>query len=225
MRNTEHYELVAFYREIPAEAAAAVQVAEAYRLQLRYEKVPETPAVVRTLLHENTVLCFWPRPAWPFRRLLKYVYALDRPVWIAAGEKEGEAARHLKVPVGYLPENKEKAMWINFFCRARSACRVELVVPQEKDRGIADQVADNLEFVERVFEKAGTAYTRTYTGTGFEKSVAAVFQQTGDAVVVLMRPFRLFSFQLPLIFRLFRKYGGTSALVIPRDENLYVPCH
>lgn len=220
------YEIIVFYREDPAELVSVAEgFAAFYRLRLRYEQIPDLPVAITAFFNENTIMCIFQRQGCAFRRLMKYVYALKRPALIVCGEKSGVAFRSLKVPVGYLPENKEKVMWVNFFRHYNPECQVELVVPHEKDEGIARQVANNVGFFRQVFQKSGVSYNKTSTETGFENTLRQIFQQTDDATVLLMRPFRLFSFQIPLALQLFRKYGRTPALIIPRDDALYIPCH
>lgn len=220
------YEMIAFYWEDPSEVLTLAQsFADLYHLLLRPEKIPDIPVTISTLFRENTVMCFFQGETRPFRKLMRWVYAVKKPVLIAYGEQLEAAFHALKVPVGYLPENKEKVMWVNFFRHYHPECQVELLIPREKDEGIAEQVANNVGFMGQVFQQAGVSCRKTFTEAGFEKSLRQIFQQTDDAIVVLMRPFRLFSFQLPLTLRLFRKYGHTPVLIIPRDDALYIPCH
>ena len=58
-----------------------------------------------------------------------------------------------------------------------------------------------------------------------KKPEKELFMESNGGVVLIMRPFRIFSFYFPYVLRLFRKYARTPVLIIPRDDSLYVPCH
>lgn len=220
------YGIVAFYHEEEAEIAThAAAISAFYHLQLRYEKLPELPAAVSAFIEEDTVLCIFERSVFPFRKLLTYVYALNKPVIIVHKNDRPEVFHRLKVPVGYLQENKEKVVWANFFQHNNAGSRIELVVPKERDEGIATMVRNNLEFIENIFRKSGAIYGKTFVDGSFEKNLKKIFQQSDDCIVLLMRPFRLFSFFIPYNIRMFRKYAHTPTMIIPRDDSLYIPCH
>lgn len=221
-----NYEIVAFYRENEREVAEhAGAVSRMYHLQLRYEKVPRIAKAVSALLGQNTVLCIFTREAFGFRQLMKYVYALNKPVIITGAGYSSVVYNRLKVPVGYLQENKEKVVWANFFQRNNPSCEIELVIPKEKDEGIATMVRNNLKFIENIFGKSSARYIETFAEGSFEKNLKRIFNENSDSVVLIMRPFRVFSFYLPYNIRLFRKYAHSPVLVIPRSDSLYVPCH
>lgn len=220
------YGIVAFYKESEAEVAAhAVALSEFYNLHLRYEKVPQLPKTISVLLEQNTVLCILDREVFGFYKLMEYVYALNKPVIVVHRKDSPEAYHNLKVPVGYLQENKEKVVWANFFQRHNPSSQVELVVPQEKDEDIASMVQNNVAFIENIFQNSSARYSKTFVEGSFEKNLKMVFQQSDNCVIFLMRPFRVFGFYLPYNIRLFRKYAHTPTLIIPRDDALYIPCH
>lgn len=220
------YEIVAFYRENESEVAAhAVAISEMYHLALRYEKAPEIEASINTLLNQNTVLCIMDRAVFKFRKLMKYVYAINKPIIIVHPKDSAEVYNKLKIPVGYLQENKEKVVWANFFQHYNENSSLELIVPKEKDEDIAFMVKNNVEFIENIFNKSGARYTKTLVEGSFEKNLKKVFVDSDDCIILILRPFRVFSFYIPYNIRLFRKYAHTPTLIIPRDDSLYIPCH
>jgi len=220
------YGVVAFYRENRSEIVAVAEiVCKIYRLQLSVEKLPETTDMLPALLPEETVLCILNAEGWHTLKLLKYIYALPRPVLLVRPDQAPETYCRLKVPVGYLPENKEKVMWVNFFQHNHPESETELIVPREKDEGIAAQVRTNVGFIERIFRQSGARYVETSRPGSFEKNLEEVFRESNDCIVFIMRPFRIFSCYVPRTLRLFRKYAHTATLIIPRDDSLYIPCH
>lgn len=221
-----NYEIVAFYKDSESEVAVhATAISSMYNLTLRYEKTPEIPASISTLLNQNTVLCMFDRAVFRFGKLMKYVYKIDKPIIIVHPNDSPKVYNNLKVPVGYLQENKEKVVWANFFQHYNASSRIELVVPKEKDEDIAFMVKNNVDFIENIFEKSGARYTKVYVDGSFEKNLKKIFIESDDCIIFIMRPFRIFSFFIPFNVRLFRKYAHTPTLIIPRDDSLYVPCH
>lgn len=220
------YGIVAFYRENETEVSKhAEAISQMYHLQLRYEKVPGLPESIAALLGANTVLCILDRTAFKFRRLMKYVYALNKPVIVVHPNDSAEVYNRLKVPVGYLQENKEKVVWANFFQHNNPDSKIDLVIPKEKDEDIAFMVKNNVVFIEQVLQKSKASYTKSFEEGSFEKNLKELFRQSDDCVLFIMRPFRVFSFYLPFNIRLFRKYAHTPTMIIPRDDALYIPCH
>lgn len=220
------YGIIAFYKESESEISVhAEAISKMYHLQLRYEKVPALPESISALLGQNTVLCILERTVFGFRKLLKYIYALSKPVIVVHRNDSPQVYNRLKVPVGYLQENKEKVVWANFFQHRNARSTVEMVIPKEKDEDIAFMVKSNEDFIENVFKNSGAHYTKTYVNYSFEKSLKNIFVASSDCIIFLMRPFRVFSLYIPLNLRIFRKYAHTPALIIPRDDALYVPCH
>lgn len=220
------YEIVAFYREHEAEIAKRARiVGEKFRLRVRYEKLPGAAGAITALLEEKTVFCMLARETIAFFKLMKYVYALDRPVLVVDHRMLPEACDCLKVPVGYLQENREKVVWANFLQRHHPACRIELVVPQERDEGIAEMVSGNLGFIENILKKSEARYVATFTKVGYERSLKEMFGEREECVVLMMRPFRIFAFYFPYAVRLFRRYGHAPVLFVPRNDSLYIPCH
>lgn len=220
------YGIVAFYKENEAEISKhAEAISRMYHLQLRYEKVPQLPSLITALLGQNTVLCILDRTIFKFGKLMKYIYALNKPVIIVHPNDSSEVYNRLKVPVGYLQENKEKVVWANFFQRNNPESKIELLVPKEKDEDIAFMVKNNLEFIENIFQKSNAHYEKKIADGSFEKNLKRIFQESDDCVIFIMRPFRVLSFYIPYNIRLFRKYAHTPTLIIPRDDKLYIPCH
>lgn len=221
-----NYGIVAFYKENESEVSGhAEAISKMYHLELRYERVPELPASIATLLGQDTVLCILDRTIFKFRKLLKYVYALNKPVIVVHPKDSAEVYNQLKVPVGYLQENKEKVVWANFFQRNNAESTVELVIPKEKDEDIAFMVKNNLEFIENIFRKSNARYKKNFVDGSFEKNLKNLFLQDDHCVIFIMRPFRVFSLFIPYNLRLFRKYAHTPVMIIPRDDSLYIPCH
>lgn len=220
------YSIVAFYKDNEGEVSAhARAISSMYHLKLRYEKLPVVPTSVATLLGQDTVLCILDRTVFSFRKLMKYVYALNKPVIVVHPKDSSEVYNRLKVPVGYLQENKEKVVWANFFQHNNSQSKIELVIPKEKDEDIAFMVKNNVDFIENIFQKSDTQYEKSFVEGSFEKNLKKIFQESNDCVVFIMRPFRIFSIYVPYNIRLFRKYAHTPTMLIPRDDSLYIPCH
>lgn len=220
------YEIVAFYKEEISEVSVhAESLSKMYKLQLRYEKVPREPIAISALLGQQTVLCVLDRTLFKFGKLMKYVYALNKPVIVVHRNDSSEVYNHLKVPVGYLQENKEKVVWANFFQRNNAESKIELVIPKEKDEDIAFMVKNNVGFIEQIFHNSKARYEKSYVEGSFEKNLKKIFQESSDCVIFIMRPFRVLSFYFPYNIRLFRKYAHTPTMIIPRDDALYIPCH
>lgn len=221
-----NYEIVAFYKDSQAEVSAHAAVLSAlYGLDLRYEKTPEAESSVATLLGQNTVLCVFKREVFGFRKLMKYIYALNKPVIVVHSNDSQEVYNNLKIPIGYLQENKEKVVWANFFQRNNPQAVVEMVIPKEKDENIAFMVKNNVDFIENIFQNSGANYSKVFLEGSFEKNLKKVFVESDNCIIFIMRPFRIFSWFIPYNIRLFRKYSHTPTLIIPRDDELYVPCH
>lgn len=222
----DSYEIVAFYKDSEQEVSAhAVEISTLYNLGLRYEKVPRTEDSIKALLAQNTVLCLFNRSVFKFGKLMKYIYALNKPVIVIHLNDSLSVYNNLKVPVGYLQENKEKVVWANFFQRSNPNAKIELVIPKEKDEDIAFMVKNNVDFIENIFVKSNATYVKTFVDGSFEKTLKSLFKNSEDCVIFVMRPFRVFSFYIPSNLRLFRKYSHTPTLIIPRDDELYIPCH
>ncbi len=221
-----NYEIVAFYKDSESEVSAhAERISTLYNLRLRYEQVSESEVALDILLSPATVMCVFNRVTYKFRKMMNYVYQLNKPVIIVHENDYLEGYSNLKVPVGYALENKEKVVWVNFFQRNNPKIRVELIVPREKDEDIAFMVENNVAFIEEVFHKSSVNYIRTFVQGSFEKCLKHIFQTRDNSIIFIMRPFRVFSFYYPYSIRMFRKYAHTPVLIIPRNEKLYIPCH
>ncbi len=220
------YEIIAFYRESEDEVREqAERFAGLYGFHVRYEQYPSVASQASVLVREETVVCLFERGRMNFGRLLRYVYGVKRPALIYSGEETEEAYNCLRLPVGYLTENKEKAAWANFFLHNNRQAGVELWAPTERDERIAGMVKDNLAFIEKVFADSGVAYKTETADVSFEKLLKSLFRTSGNATLFLMLPFRLFPFFVPYYLRLYRRYARTAVLLIPRDDKLYIPCH
>lgn len=220
------YHIVAFYKEDKAEISShAEAVSRMYRLPVRYEKIPGLPSAIPLLAGADAVFCILNRTIFGFRRLMKYAYALKQPVILVHPSDSLEVFRHLKVLVGYLQENKEKVVWANFLQRHHPDSPIELVVSQEKDEDIAAMVQNNVAFIEQVLQTSKASYTKRLLIGSLEKNLKALFGESDSGLLLVMRPFRIFSFYLPFTLRLFRKYARTPMMLIPRNDSLYVPCH
>ncbi len=220
------YELIAFYRETEEETAACARLwADFFRLDIRYEKLPEVGSSIGALVLEHTVLCLINRDCLSFRRALKYLYRLSKPVLLCGSVCNPQSLLQFTVPVDYAQENREKAVWINFFQRRYPQVDVTLVAPSEKDPWIAQRVEGNVQFIERVLEKSGGKFRRlSFAGT-FKRLLTGLFRDPQDATVFLMRPFRLCSWVIPWSLRICGRHPYTPTVIIPRDESLYIPCH
>lgn len=220
------YEIVAFYKEAKEEVSAhAGKIAELYGFKVRYEKYPEEDTEIFPLIGENTVVCMFNRDQMKLRKLLKYVYRVRKPALIFSNTYKEEAYNSLKLPVGYLQENKEKVVWANFFQRNNSHSDIELLIPEEKDVHIAGMVNNNVSFIENIFSNSGAVYKKNYLSLPFERLLKFTFQNQEKSVIFLMLPFRVFSFFIPYYLRIYKRYAHTQVLLIPRDDELYIPCH
>lgn len=221
-----NYEIVAFYKDSQEEVAdRARKIGEIYHLSVRHEQLPTIETSVAAVLSEDTVLCIFNRDHLKFRKLLKYAYEISKPMLLIRDSFPEEAYHHFNIPVGYLQENKEKVVWANFFQRQNPQITIELSIPQEKDEGIAHLVENNVSFIENIFDNSEAQYTHSFFKGSFEQTLKNTFQKTDDAIIFLMRPFRVFSFYIPLNLRIYKRYAHTPTLIIPRDDSLYIPCH
>lgn len=222
----ETYGMVAFYGTSPDEVAPhAETMGRMYRLAVRYEPLPSVPSSVSSLLGKETLFCLVERSACGYRRLLRYLYAVRKPFVIVDRASSPESCAHVTLPVGYLAEERESVVWANFFRRRCPEGSLELLVPRERDAGIAAMVGNNVDFMENVLVKSGVAYRKYRMEMSFEKCLREVFRTYDGRLVLLMRRFRLFPFFIPYNLRLFRRYARVPVMVIPRDDELYIPCH
>lgn len=220
------YEIVAFYKHKEAEVADhAGKLSSIFGLDLRYEKVPRSASAIAAILNEKSVICIFNWDFFGKYSLMKYVYHLPRPSIVVRTNWPLTSYMHLKVPVGYLQENKEKVVWANFLQKNNPDMDIELLVPTETDAGIVSMVSDNLFFFRKILTASGAHFVEKVTQDGTGKSLQEAFRTTDDGMVVIMRPFRIFSFYYPFRLRQFLKYGHTPVLIIPRDDELYIPCH
>lgn len=220
------YEIVAFYKEeIEEIRECAENIGRIYGLRHRCEKIPGSEKLISALVGEDSVLCLLQRKAYSFYRLMRYVYAINRPVLILQDHFSADTFRRLKIPVGYLQENKEKGIWANFLQRHHPDCRIEIIVPREKDEHITTMVRNNLVFMERILKHSDARYEVVSEEKNFEKSLMKVFQDAIPGITLMMRPFRLFPFHYPYTVRLYRRHARFDVLIIPRDDSLYIPCH
>ena len=116
-------------------------------------------------------------------------------------------------------------IWANFLQRHHPGCRIEIIVPWEKDEHIAAMVRNNLAFMERILKHSEARYEVVNEEKSFEKSLIKVLQDLSPGITLMMRPFRLFPFYYPYTVRLYRKHARSEVLIIPRDDSLYIPCH
>ena len=201
------YEIVAFYKqEIEEIRECAENIGRLYGWRYRCEKIPGSGKLLSACMGEDSVLCLLKRKSYSFYRLMKYVYALNKPVLV-------------------LQENKEKGIWANFLQRHHPGCRIEIIVPREKDEHIAAMVRNNLAFMERILKHSEARYEVVNEEKSFEKSLIKVLQDLSPGITLMMRPFRLFPFYYPYTVRLYRKHARSEVLIIPRDDSLYIPCH
>ncbi len=222
----ERYGMVAFYGTSPEKVAShAEALGRLYRLEVRYEPLPAVPSSVASLLGKETLFCLVERSACGYRKLLRYLYAVRKPFIIVPRGTSPEACRRVTLPVGYLAEERESVVWANFFRRRCPESSLELIVPRERDAGIAAMVANNVDFMENVLVKSGVAYRKSRVEKSFEKSLRELFRTNGGSMVLMMRRFRLFPFYIPYNLRLLRRYAHAPVMVIPRDDELYIPCH
>lgn len=103
------YEIVAFYKqEIEEIRECAENIGRLYGWRYRCEKIPGSGKLLSACMGEDSVLCLLKRKSYSFYRLMKYVYALNKPVLVLQDHFSADTFQQLKIPVGYLKENKEK---------------------------------------------------------------------------------------------------------------------
>lgn len=221
-----NYEIVAFYKHKESEVSVhAEHVCATFGLELRYEKVPRTASTIAAILNEKSVICLFNWDSFNTYRLMKYVYHLPRPSLIVRSAWSKDGYQHLKIPVGYLQENKEKVVWANFLQKHNTNVDIELIVPKEEDAEICSMINNNLFFIKKILTSSEAHFTETLAEENTGTSLKSVFQTVDNSMVLIMRSFRLFTFYVPFRLRMFVKYGHTPTLIIPRDEELYIPCH
>ena len=197
------YEIVAFYKqEIEEIRECAENIGRLYGWRYRCEKIPGSGKLLSACMGEDSVLCLLKRKSYSFYRLMKYVYALNKPVLVLQDHFSADTFQQLKIPVGYLKENKEKGIWANFLQRHHPGCRIEIILKHSEAR-----------------------YEVVNEEKSFEKSLIKVLQDLSPGITLMMRPFRLFPFYYPNTVRLYRKHARSEVLIIPRDDSLYIPCH
>lgn len=222
----ETYGIVAFYGTSPDGVAPhAEALGKLYRLRVRYEPLPSVPSSVTTLLDKETLFCLVERSACGYRKLLRYLYAVKQPFIIIPRGASPAAYSRLTLPVGYLTEERESIVWANFFRRRHPESSLQLLVPRERDAGIAAMVRNNLDFMENVLVKSGVAYRKERVERSFEKCLRELFRTNDSSLLLVMRRFRLFPFWIPYNLRLLRRYAHAPVMVIPRNDELYIPCH
>ena len=193
------YEIVAFYKqEIEEIRECAENIGRLYGWRYRCEKIPGSGKLLSACMGEDSVLCLLKRKSYSFYRLMKYVYALNKPVLVLQDHFSADTFQQLKIPVGYLKEN---------------------------DEHIAAMVRNNLAFMERILKHSEARYEVVNEEKSFEKSLIKVLQDLSPGITLMMRPFRLFPFYYPYTVRLYRKHARSEVLIIPRDDSLYIPCH
>lgn len=220
------YEVIAFYKKDVEEISVhAEQFGSLFGLDVRYEVLPGSASVLSALQTEKTVFGLFNKDYLSVKKLLKYVYALTRPSLIISSSYSPDAFKRLTLQVGYLPENKEKVVWANFLQRSNPSVEIELVVPTESDDEIAKMVSDNLFFTENVLNNSKATFHKRHATEATGDNLKAILKSSADSTVFIMRTYRLFSFFVPFRLRLFAHYACSPVLIIPRDEDLYVPCH
>lgn len=220
------YEIVAFYRRSETEISVhAERVGRVFGLGVRYEKAPSKASAIVAMFDDKSVFCMFNWDYFGKYKLMLYVYNLLRPCLIVRDSWSTDAYMHLKIPVGYLQENKEKVVWANFLQKYNPALDIELLVPKESDSEIISMVDSNLEFIRNILDHSKATYKETHGELGSGDHLRDIFKKTDNGVVLIMRSYRLFSFYFPFRIRMFLDHGHTPTLIIPRDEDLYIPCH
>ncbi len=221
-----NYEVIAFFLHEQQEIANhAETLGKKFSFSVRYEQLPRIETSITSLLNEKTILCLFSRDILKFSKLLKYIYVIKKPALLTSFSYSTEAFDSLQIPVGYLQENKEKVMWANFFRRRNPEAAIELLLPKENDANISAMVKGNTAFMENIFLKSGATYKKTQSPANFEKTLKLTFKTQEKSLVFLMRPFRIFSLYIPYTLRIYKRWGHTPILIIPRDDKLYIPCH
>ncbi|MCM1030610.1 MAG: hypothetical protein NC410_04080 [Oscillibacter sp.] len=220
------YEIVAFYRESEEEVREHAERFAAFcGFGVRYEKYPAGEKGMTDFIREDTVVCVFNRHAMKFRKFFRFVYAVQRPALVFGTGCSPEAYHRLKLPVGYDLENKEKAVWANFFRRRNARLDVELLVPREKDELIAEKVDNNVYFTEKIFTDSGAVFQKSEWKLPYEKLLESILRREENSWVLMRLPSRVFPFFIPFSLRVYRRYAHVPVLFIPRDESLYIPCH
>ncbi len=220
------YEIIAFYKDSGEEVRAhAERFAELCGFDVRYEKYPEKEHEIFGFIREETVVCLFNRDYLKFRKSFRYAYLVQRPALLFSNGHSPEAYNCLKLPVGYDPGNKEKAVWTNFFRRRNARLDIELLIPREKDELIAEKVDNNVYFTEKILAGSGAVYKKSERKQSYEKLLESLLRNQENSLVLLRLPVRVFSFFIPYNLRIYKRYARTQVLFIPRDDKLYIPCH
>ena len=115
------YEIVAFYKqEIEEIRECAENIGRLYGWRYRCEKIPGSGKLLSACMGEDSVLCLLKRKSYSFYRLMKYVYALNKPVLVLQDHFSADTFQQLKIPVGYLKENKRNGRIIRVIPGERS---------------------------------------------------------------------------------------------------------
>lgn len=220
------YEIVAFYKESGEEVQEhAEKFARFFGFVVRYEKYPEKETWISELIREDTVVCLFNRDCMNVCKCFRYAYLVRCPVLLFGNGDSTEAYSGLKLPVGYELENKEKAVWANFFRRRNDRLDLELLIPREKDARIAEMVDNNVYFTEKILTESGAIYKKREIGQSYEKLLKSLLREQEDALVLMRLPVRVFSLFIPYHLRIYKRYAHAPVLFIPRDDRLYIPCH
>lgn len=220
------YEIIAFYNESQEEVSEhAERFAMLYGFEVRYEKYPPKEIEIPDFVGEDTVVCLFNRDHLKLRKCFRYAYLVRRPVLLFGDGNSPEAYNALRLPVGYDLENKEKAVWANFFSRRNARLDLELLMPREKDVQIAEMVDNNVYFTEKILTASGAVYKKRESELSYEKLLKFVLCEQENSLILMRLPVQVFPVFTPYKLRIYRRYAHTPVLFIPRDERLYVPCH
>ncbi|GHV66760.1 hypothetical protein FACS1894199_10850 [Bacteroidia bacterium] len=222
----DNYELIAFYLKDAGEVSAhAHALRNKLNLEVRFEKLPKKVEKIREMATRNSLLAVFSRDAMSYRRVLKYAYHFPNPVLLVSEADSLFSYAHLKLPIGFLKENKEKVVWANFIQRRNNFISLELIVPTEANNDYAYMVESNAIFIENILDGSDAQYRKTIFPGGFNSLLTHLFKNTAEGVLLIMRPYRFFSWWIPTYLKLYEKFGKTQIMLVPHDEELYIPCH
>ena len=92
------YEIVAFYKqEIEEIRECAENIGRLYGWRYRCEKIPGSGKLLSACMGEDSVLCLLKRKSYSFYRLMKYVYALNKPVLVLQDHFSADTFQQLKI--------------------------------------------------------------------------------------------------------------------------------
>lgn len=137
--------------------------------------------------------------------------------------KQTEGIKKILVPVGFLPEEKEKAPWSNSFIKY---CKSEITLLKPSDRGTRSE--KNVEFIEKVlgsYKNSCRIINGEKSSFGIEKEAVKKYSEENDMFIIsASRAYGLDDlFFGPKEYHVLLKSRKPVLIINPRDD-IYVLC-